>query len=105
MQTMTTPPTIRRKRFTGIVVSAGKMAQTVTVLVERRPWHPTLRAQYRRSQQYLVHDPAGGARLGDRVVIEETRPLSKRKHFRLLRVESRGSGAEGVGVAGPEARR
>ncbi len=92
---------IHRKRLTGVVVSAGKMAQTITVLVERRPWHPTLRKQYRQSKRYLVHDPKQEARAGDRVTIEETRPLSKRKHFRLLRVMRQEPGAE-TGTPGGE---
>lgn len=93
-----TPRTPRRKRLTGVVVSAGKMAQTITVLVERRPWHPKVKKQYRRSKAYLVHDARGAARVGDRVVMEETRPLSKRKHFRLVSVEQKGESGEGFGT-------
>ncbi len=80
---------VRRKRFTGIVASAGRMAQTITVAVERFPWHPKVSKQVRRTHSLLVHDPHSTAAVGDRVVIEETRPLSKRKHFRLLSIEKR----------------
>ena len=86
---METSPTARRRHLAGKVVSIGKMAKTVTVVVERTPWHPRVRKQIRRSKHYLVHDPTGEAHVGDRVTIEETRPLSRRKHFRLLRVEKR----------------
>lgn len=81
----------RRKRHTGIVVSAGKMAQTVKVSVERFREHPKVRKQVRRTTVFLVHDTKGTARVGDRVVIEETRPLSKRKHFRVVQVVARAS--------------
>lgn len=86
---METRPTARRRQLAGKVVSVGKMAKTVTVAVERYPWHPRVRKQIRRTKHFLVHDPAGEARVGDRVVIEESRPISKRKHMRILRVETR----------------
>lgn len=76
-----------RKKFSGVVLAAGNMAKTITVSVERFPWHPKVRKQIRRTKTYLVHDPGGEARVGDRVTIEETRPLSKRKHFRLVSVD------------------
>ncbi len=79
----------RRKQFSGTVVSAGKMARTITVIVGRLPWHAKLRKQLRRTTKLLVDDPKQEAHAGDRVVIEETRPLSRRKHFRLLRVTVR----------------
>lgn len=91
----------RRKQFSGTVVSAGKMARTMTVVVERLPWHPALRKQIRRRTKFLVDDPKSEARIGDRVVIEETRPLSRRKHFRLLRIVSRaraGTAATSPGI-------
>lgn len=82
--------TIRRKRFTGTVISAGKMAQTITVTVDRFPSHPKVGKKIRRSRRYLVHDAESKARVGDVVTIEETRPLSRRKHFRLLEILSSG---------------
>ncbi|TSC72989.1 MAG: small subunit ribosomal protein S17 [Parcubacteria group bacterium Gr01-1014_38] len=87
--TKAVPTRAHRKQFFGTVVSAGKMARTVTVAVERLPWHPTLKHQIRRRTKFLVDDPKHEARIGDQVVIEETRPLSRRKHFRLLRIVSR----------------
>lgn len=75
---------VRRKRLLGVVVAAGKMDRTVTVLVERTLLHPKTRKQIRRTKRYLVHDERNEARAGERVVIEETRPRSKRKHFRIF---------------------
>lgn len=85
----------QRKKLSGTVVSAGKMLRTITVTIERHPWHARLQKQLRRQIQLLVDDPKSEARVGDHVVIEETRPLSRRKHFRLLRVERRGEKAGG----------
>ncbi|MDP3685745.1 MAG: uS17 family ribosomal protein [bacterium] len=79
----------RRRQLSGMVVSAGKMLRTITVTIERHPWHPQLRKQLRRRTRLFVDDPKHEARAGDRVIIEETRPLSRRKHFRLLRIERR----------------
>lgn len=73
-----------RKRLLGVVVAAGKMDRTVAVLVERFLRHSKTRKQIRRTKRYLVHDERNEAREGDRVVIEETRPRSKRKHFRIF---------------------
>lgn len=86
------------------------MLRTITVAVEWRPWHAKLRKQIRRRTKVLVDDAKNEARSGDRVVIEETRPLSRRKHFRLLRVVSRNpkvdvqseTGEHATGLAGPE---
>lgn len=80
------------------------MAHTITVAVERFPWHPRVRKQLRRTTRFLVHDARREVQVGDRVLIEETRPLSRRKHFRLMRVErpfDRGLRVERRGV-GPE---
>lgn len=86
---MSTSSSAQRKQFSGTVVSAGKMARTITVIVERLPWHAKLRKQLRRTRKLLVDDPTQEAHVGDRVVIEETRPLSRRKHFRILHVTVR----------------
>ena len=81
------PP--QRKKLSGTVTSAGNMQRTITVAIERHPWHARLRKQLRRQTKLLVDDPKHEAQVGDRVLIEETRPLSKRKHFRLLQIVSR----------------
>lgn len=77
-----------RKTRTGIVVSS-KMNKTVTVLVERQVPHPLYKKYYKTSKKYLVHDEHSTADLGDKVLIMETRPLSKRKRWRLVEIVER----------------
>lgn len=80
----------RRKTRTGVVVS-DKMDKTIVVQVERQVRHPLYVRVVRRSKRYKVHDAAGEARVGDRVRIMETRPLSKDKHWRLVEILARAS--------------
>lgn len=68
----------------GRVVSA-KLKQTVTVLVERKKIHPLYKKAFLRSKKYLVDDPIG-VMMGDLVELEKIAPLSKRKHFRVIKV-------------------
>lgn len=68
------------------VVTSTKMPKTIKVLVERRRQHPRYKKFLRRRTVYFAHDEAEVAKQGDRVEIVETRPLSKRKRWRLLRV-------------------
>ena len=68
----------------GRVVSA-KAAKTVTVLVEGKKTHPLYKKTYVWSKKYLVHDELG-AKLGDVVDITGTRPISKRKHFKVVKI-------------------
>lgn len=70
----------RGKVLSGIVVKCA-MKDTATVLVERFVLHPKYKKYLRRSKKYLVHDPGNTAQVGDRVMIRETRPISKRKSF------------------------
>jgi small subunit ribosomal protein S17 len=78
----------RRKVRSGIVVS-DKMDKTVTVEVVRTFQHTTFKSVVRRRKKYLVHDVENTLKAGDRVRIIETRPLSKRKRWRLLDVIDR----------------
>lgn len=71
-----------RERLVGVVVS-NKMEKTVAVLVSRKSRHPKLHKLVRKDSQFLANDDLGVA-VGDRVVIEETRPLSKRKRWRIV---------------------
>lgn len=71
------------KKFTGSVIKA-KMPKTVTVLVERLWQHPIYKKRVKRSKKYLVHDEIG-VKIGDRVVIQEVRPISKRKRYKILK--------------------
>lgn len=80
------------RTITGRVVS-DKMDKTITVLVERRVPHPIYRKYVRRSTKLHAHDEANECREGDLVTIEQSRPLSKTKSWRLVKVIGR---AEGV---------
>ena len=71
------------------VVTSTKMQKTVTVKVERRLPHPRYGKYYKLSKKFLVHDPEGKCREGDRVRIIECRPLSRRKKWRLLDIITR----------------
>lgn len=74
-----------RRTVTGRVVS-DKMQKTVTVLVERRVKHPIYGKVMTRSQKYHAHAEPNAAATGDLVEIEECRPISKTKAWRLTRV-------------------
>lgn len=73
------------RTFSGRVVS-DKMDKTVTVLVERKVMHPLYGKVVRRSQKIHAHDETNECHEGDLVLIEETRPLSKTKTFRVSKV-------------------
>jgi small subunit ribosomal protein S17 len=77
-----------RKTRIGIVVST-KMNKTVTVTVERQVAHPLYRKYFTKTTKYLVHDENSTAGLGDKVLIMETRPLSKYKRWRLVDIVER----------------
>ena len=72
------------KLFQGIVVKSA-MKDTATVQVERYVKHPKHKKYMKRSQKFLVHDPGNTSEVGDKVTIRETRPISKRKHFVLVK--------------------
>lgn len=72
------------KKFTGIVIRK-KMPKTAIVLVERLWQHPVYKKRMKRSKKYLVHDEIG-VKMGDLVVIQQTRPMSKRKRFKIMEV-------------------
>ena len=75
----------RRRTLKGRVVS-DKMEKTIVVAVDRKKRHPLYSKIIKRTKKYMVHDYRGLAGTGDFVLIEETRPLSKRKRWRLLEV-------------------
>ncbi|WP_339020739.1 30S ribosomal protein S17 [Spiroplasma endosymbiont of Atherix ibis] len=74
-----------RKTYTGKVVS-DKMDKTITVLVETYKNHPIYKKRVKYSKKYKAHDENSQAQMGDRVEIMETRPMSKTKKFRLVKV-------------------
>jgi len=72
-----------KKQLIGIVVG-DKMAKTVVVKVEHLKEHPKYRRRFRVHKRYKAHDEKSEYHVGDKVVIEETRPLSKDKHWRIV---------------------
>jgi len=78
----------KRKEREGEVIS-NKMAKTIVVRVERRFPHPRFRKVVTAYKKLYAHDEKGEAKPGDRVRIEETRPLSKTKRWRLIQVVER----------------
>jgi len=81
---MTTTTEQKGRVLRGTVVST-KMKDTITVAVERYVKHPKYKKYLRRTKKYLVHDAGNTANEGMLVDIRETRPLSKRKHFELVK--------------------
>lgn len=77
-----------RRVLEGVVVS-DKMEKTVTVLVERRYMHPVYKKYIRKSDKFAAHDESNAFQIGDRVQIEECRPLSKRKRFSVITVPTK----------------
>jgi small subunit ribosomal protein S17 len=71
------------------VVSSNKMQKTVVVTVDRRIMHPLYKKVTRKSKRFLVHDERGECQPGDTVRIEETRPLSRLKRWRVVQVISK----------------
>jgi small subunit ribosomal protein S17 len=78
-----------RKERVGEVIS-NKMNKTIVVRVERRFPHPRFRKVVTAYTKFYAHDEKNEARSGDRVRIQETRPLSKLKRWRLVEVVERG---------------
>ena len=74
-----------RKVYTGTVVST-KMDKTITVLVETHVKHKLYGKRVKYSKKFKAHDENNEARIGDKVVIMETRPLSATKRFRLVEI-------------------
>ena len=89
MSETTTPPEearhgVRKTRI-GTVVS-DKMQKTIVVEVERRVPHPVFKKIVRRTSKFYAHDEERKAKEGDKVRIEETRPLSRLKRWKLVEV-------------------
>ena len=86
----------RRKTKVGRVVS-DKMDKTVVVSVERMRRHPVYKRVVRLSTKFKAHDADNTARIGDTVRIEESRPMSAEKRWRVVEVVTRGAHEELVG--------
>lgn len=77
------------------IVTSDKMNKSITVLVERRVKHPLYGKYMRKSTKLHAHDENNEAHVGDRVELVGTRPMSKLKRFRLVRVTNKASGPAG----------
>lgn len=75
----------RRKEMEGVVTS-DKMEKTVVVAIEHRVLHPVYKKYVRRTVRYQAHDPENSAHVGDRVRIQETKPLSKEKRWKVIEI-------------------
>jgi small subunit ribosomal protein S17 len=79
-----------RRTMTGTVVST-KMDKTAVVSVTRVFLHPKYRKYVRRKKKYMAHDEHGACKMGDFVMIEECRPMSRHKHWRFLKTVRKGA--------------
>lgn len=78
------------KQRIGIVIS-NKMQKTIVVKVENRYPHPIYSKTLIKTKKYLAHDKLEKCRVGDQVIVQECRPLSKRKRWELLKILSKSS--------------
>ena len=85
---MTTEARKNQRQLTGKIVSE-KMNKTVTVLVERQVMHPVIGKVVSRTKKYHAHNEGNDAKMGDKVVIEECRPISATKAWKVARVAER----------------
>ena len=76
---------VNKRQMTGTVVS-DKMDKTVVVQVERLVKHPMYKKYIRRRVKFMAHDEANTCAIGDKVLITESRPLSKNKQWRVSKV-------------------
>ena len=88
------------KTLTGKVVS-NKMQKTITVAIERYVPHPQYGKYQRRTTKVLAHDENNESREGDMVAIEECRPLSRHKNWRLVRIVSRAAAGNPLAEIAP----
>lgn len=79
------------RHITGTVVS-DKGSKTIVISVNERKTHPLYKKQYTVRSRYMAHDAKEEAKMGDRVVITESRPISARKQFVLKEILQRSSG-------------
>lgn len=85
MDTITTQDnTKKRQQLTGVVVS-DRMDKTVVVKVDEKKRHPKYHKSYTVSKRFKAHDEENQYKIGDLVVIESTKPLSKQKNFQVIK--------------------
>lgn len=80
---------VKKREWVGRVLS-NKMSKTVVVSVERSVTHPLYRKVLRRISKFKAHDEQNVCKIGDRVRMVETRPISKDKHWRVVEVIQKG---------------
>ncbi len=73
-----------KRTLQGIVVS-DKMEKTVVVKVERWKYHPKYKKRYKVHKKYKAHDEKGEYKVGDKVIIEECRPMSREKRWKIIK--------------------
>jgi small subunit ribosomal protein S17 len=73
-----------KRKLEGTIIST-KMAKTVVVKVERVKEHPKYKRRYKQHKKYKAHIEEGEYRVGDKVIIEECRPISKDKRWRVIK--------------------
>lgn len=83
------PGDIRRREWFGNVIS-NKMNKTVVVAVERSMIHPVYKKVLRRVTKLKAHDEGNVCKVGDRVKLIETRPISKNKNWRIVQIMQKG---------------
>ena len=78
----------KKRTLRGVVVS-NKMDKTIVVKISRLKLHPKYRKHYQVSQSFKAHDEKNECEIGDQVLIEETRPISKDKKWKLVSIISK----------------
>jgi len=73
-----------KKQIAGVVLS-NKMKKTVVVKTERIKEHPRYKKRYKVHKKYKAHDESGECKVGDKVIIEECRPMSKEKRWKVIK--------------------
>ena len=91
-----------RKERQGVVLS-NRMQKTVVVAVERTVQHPKYKKYLKRRTKLKAHDETNACRVGDRVAIVESRPLSREKRYRVSRILERAVATEGIEPDAPAA--
>ncbi|MFH1946986.1 MAG: 30S ribosomal protein S17 [Candidatus Magasanikbacteria bacterium] len=76
---------ILKRRFEGEVVGVSA-DKTASVLVAIRKMHPKYRKQYTITRKYAVHDEKNEAKISDKIIFEECRPLSRTKRWRIVKI-------------------
>ena len=74
-----------RKERVGLVIS-NKMDKTIVVAIDTKVKHPLYKKYIKRTTKFVAHDENNECGIGDKVLIQETRPLSKNKHWRLVEI-------------------